>query len=686
MLSYDVFLSYRHRPLDNEITQKVFNLLERYRLPETLRKKGYTGVQRAFRDTEELAVSRILTETIDQALHSANCLIVICSTDTPDSEWVDREVAVFIELGRAEQIYPLLISGDPETSFPPSLKRIPDIADRTMDIRVPGSPVRKMMSLAETELLKVIAAVAGCSESELRREHKLRRSHQNGMRAAAATMMFLIITGVSLSYMLQAREYRAIAAQREEASMRILRELTYDLPDKLTNVPGAYGRIRNILERNTEEINEILLLSRNREDAEFEAAANYEKLANAESVLGQYEEAIRSEDQAIGIFESLVRKRDDRGPSALASAYNNRGNLLSACGRYEEAGTDYEAAITLEEDAPDRDELLLARMYYNAGGNAVNLGDGNRAAELFEQSLALIADREETDEVLESTALVSYNYGILLYRSGLYEEATARLEDAFKAFSKLREHTDSLQNRANIVQTASMLAACLMDQGAYGRADYYYVEAIEAAETLAQDEENRSYRAMLAELYNNRGLGFNIQGRYDKADDFYTQATELYREIAEQSGTAADRASYALSLLNTGENAFKAGEYDRSAALFEQGLAQYEPVCRELGTYDTAQYYTWLSYYELIHARNYAAALQAGQTAVDLQPDNVLANMNRAYALLYSGRAEESRDILQAIAVQGEGQADTIRRDLEAQKQAGLESEARDALIGEFSS
>ena len=82
---YDFFFSYRHKPLDAEITQKTFNLVESYRLPKALRERGCEDVRRAFRDLEELPVSRILTDTIDQALHSTRCLIVVCSTDTPSS-------------------------------------------------------------------------------------------------------------------------------------------------------------------------------------------------------------------------------------------------------------------------------------------------------------------------------------------------------------------------------------------------------------------------------------------------------------------------------------------------------------------------------------------------------------------------------------------------------------------------
>ena len=115
---YDIFFSYRHKPLDSEITQKVFNFAESYRVPAKIADNGPDRIRRAFRDKEELPVSRILTDTINRALHSCRCLVVICSTDTPHSEWVDREVETLIQLGRAEHIYPMLITGDPAASFP----------------------------------------------------------------------------------------------------------------------------------------------------------------------------------------------------------------------------------------------------------------------------------------------------------------------------------------------------------------------------------------------------------------------------------------------------------------------------------------------------------------------------------------------------------------------------------------
>ena len=672
MFDYDVFFSYRHRPLDSEITQRLFNLAESYRLPASLREKGMHGVQRAFRDTEELPVSRILTDTIDKALRSTDCLVVVCSTDTPSSEWVDREVATFIELGRADHIFPILISGDPETSFPASMKLIPDINDRLMDIRAEGNDIRKMMSLAETEMLKVIACIAGCTGDELIRENGIEQNRRVVKRAVSAAAVFILIMAVSLSMMIQARNYRNEAEKREAASMKILNELTYGIPDMLSEVPGSYSRIRDILHSNTEDINKILRLTRNREAGEYEAAVNYEKLATAENVLGMHDEALDSENTAISLFETLEKGGYEKAGAGTASGYNNRAIIQNSAGRYSEAGADYDKAIDLQQALGNGDSLVLARMIFNSGSNAVDMGDGNLAAERFDQSLGLLYNMERSADVLDALGTVEYNYGVLLYRSGLYDEAEEMLSDACDDQSDLIRMSKSALNRSKYIQTTSMLAACLTDAGKYDEADRYYDEAIKAAEILAEDEENISYQQMLAELYNNRGLSHNIRGNYIKADEYYSDASDVYGKIYARTGSDPDRAAYAVSLLNTGENAFKAYEYKRSKEFFVRGLDEYRKVADSLGTYHKAQYLAWRSYYELIHLKDFDAALASASEAYELQPDNTLVKMNYAYACLYTGNEKKAEKLLNEISSSGTGEADTIKRDLQAQKNAGL--------------
>ena len=671
---YDVFFSYRHKPLDGEITSKGFQLVESYRLPDSLKNKGYKDIERAFRDTEELPVSRILTDTIDKALNSANTLIVVCSTDTPSSEWVDREVETFIELGRASHIYPLLINGDEDTSFPPSLKKIPDIQERIMDVRVPGGAAKDILKKAPDQLLKAVADITGCPEAQLRREDSFRRNKKLMRRALTVAAVLLFTGAVSYALMSLAQNYRDEAQLQEEATMRILSGLTYDLPDKLTNVPGAYSRIADILEDNTETIEAIIGLSSDGSKAVYEAAANREKLANARSVLGMYDKALEAEDSAMQAFGELAGSGEDAHILAYGSSYNNRGSIYHAAGRYEEAGKDYRQAVVILQSMAEPDRLVLARIYGNSAANAISMGDDS-ADSFFEKAMDLLKDGQDDPAYVLEAAEILYNRGVGLYRIGQYEKAAGFLEASAEKYRALLNSAETRQNRTAYLQSISVLSACLTDGGKYEEAEFFYQTSEKEAEELAGDNENLNDRVLLAELYNNHGLCLNIQGKYEQADGLYRKASELYRQVNAAAESASSAVVYAVSLLNTGENAFKAGHYDETKQFFEEGLGVFEEVLEELDSYDQAQYYTWLSYHKLIDLRDYAGSFEAGVTACTLQPDSVLANMDLGYACLYCGYEEDCVRILSAVASLGEGQAETIRKDLEAQSAAGMDSE-----------
>ena len=681
---YDIFLSYRHKNLDSIITQKTFHFVESYRLPASLRRKGYRDIHRAFRDTEELPVSRILTDTIDNALRSTNCLLLVCSTDTPSSEWVDREVATFIELGRAEHIYPLLISGDPEVSFPPSLKRVPDIMDRVMDIRTPGNPVNKMIAKEDPALLKIIADVTGCPLRELEREHSLRKTRRFAARAIAAAAVFFAVGAVSLGLMNQAQNYRDRAQAAERSSMQVLQELTYDLPDKLTNVPGAYSKISGILEENAQQINEILLLSSDKTGAQYEVAANYEKLATAMSVLGNYDDAADYQQQAIALYAPLCEAEGDKTP--LASAQNNYGKVLNSAGRFQEAAEAFRQAIELQR-ACGGDPVNLAAMLSNAGANAINLGQEETAIAYFRECGELLDGVD--GNAYEATLIRAdsqYNYGVLLYRRGESAQAEEVLSQAVREYETLCAQVDSLQNRNSWAKATSGLALCQSDQGQYDDAIANYQQAIAVSETLAADRENTDAMTTLAGLYNNCGICLNVQGRFQEADRYFNAAAEAYGAVSEKTGTAADAAVYAASLLNAGENAFKAGLYANSREKFEEGLDIYSKAVSQLGEYYTAEYYAWMSYYTLIYVRDAEAAVDYGLQALQAQPGSVLANINLGYACLYAGYYDDCDLLLGWAAGLGEGQADAIRLDLEAQERAGLHSDHTTELLSKLPS
>ncbi|GAB4118096.1 MAG: hypothetical protein Tsb0027_11160 [Wenzhouxiangellaceae bacterium] len=121
-MRYAAFISYRHQPADRAIATRLMHALERYRVPRELVKKGYPArLGKVFRDDDEMPAAGNLPGQIEAALAASQVQVVICSRATPHSQWVRREIQHFQQLVKGHAIFPVMIEGEPDESFPPEL-------------------------------------------------------------------------------------------------------------------------------------------------------------------------------------------------------------------------------------------------------------------------------------------------------------------------------------------------------------------------------------------------------------------------------------------------------------------------------------------------------------------------------------------------------------------------------------
>ena len=113
-------------------------MIERYRVPRELRRDGEKSLGTVFRDRDELPLSNNLTQDIYDALDHSQFLIVVCTPDTPKSQWVEREIEYFISKHGRDRVLTVLAAGTPEESIP---RRI------THDYAEDGSVIAEYASL-----------------------------------------------------------------------------------------------------------------------------------------------------------------------------------------------------------------------------------------------------------------------------------------------------------------------------------------------------------------------------------------------------------------------------------------------------------------------------------------------------------------------------------------------------------
>ena len=97
MYHYNAFISYNHNPRDIRIASTLQHQLENYRVPRDVStSSGLTGIDRIFLDTGELEVAGDLNKVICDVLEDTDYLIVICSPESKQSIWVQREIEYYL--------------------------------------------------------------------------------------------------------------------------------------------------------------------------------------------------------------------------------------------------------------------------------------------------------------------------------------------------------------------------------------------------------------------------------------------------------------------------------------------------------------------------------------------------------------------------------------------------------------
>jgi len=115
---YFAFISYSSK--DTKWGKRVQRKLEQYRMPATLCSKH--GWERKPINPVFFAPTDIqpggLTEELQERLKASRNIIVICSPNSAQSEWVGKEIEFFHQLGRTKQIHFFIVDGTPHSGNP----------------------------------------------------------------------------------------------------------------------------------------------------------------------------------------------------------------------------------------------------------------------------------------------------------------------------------------------------------------------------------------------------------------------------------------------------------------------------------------------------------------------------------------------------------------------------------------
>lgn len=205
-MKYDAFISYRHVPRDIAVAENLHKLLEHYRVPKNVQKMtGKQKIHRVFRDRDELPLADNLSDNLLTALDQSEYLLVICSPESKESIWVQREVEYFIKTHDRNHVLAVLTAGEPEEAFPDLILHeekkvtledgsvttiIEDVEPLAADVR--ADSIAQSVKILKKEKLRVLAALLGCEYNDLRQRHKEAKMRR---AMALASVVITLLTG-----------------------------------------------------------------------------------------------------------------------------------------------------------------------------------------------------------------------------------------------------------------------------------------------------------------------------------------------------------------------------------------------------------------------------------------------------------------------------------------------------------
>lgn len=199
---YAAFISYSSK--DAPFARRLHRALETYGVPSSLGEFRLIAngkrnrVYPVFRDREELAAGQ-LGEAIENNLRASSALVVVCSPNAAASPWVQKEIAFFVSLGRADRIFAIISDAAPLTdaagdatrsNFPPAFLGDALSGDKLEPL---AADARKGKDGFRNAWLKIVAGLIGVSPGQLiDRDKKRRRARA---LSAAAFWVALALAG-----------------------------------------------------------------------------------------------------------------------------------------------------------------------------------------------------------------------------------------------------------------------------------------------------------------------------------------------------------------------------------------------------------------------------------------------------------------------------------------------------------
>ena len=644
---YKAFISYSHE--DSKWADWLHRCLETYRVPKHLvgkitdRDPVPKRLAPIFRDRAELPTSTNLGEAINAALEQSSCQIVICSPAAARSRWVNEEILAYKRLGRENQIFCLIVDGEPNTTarpeldecFPEALRFKIGVDGELSDVPVEpiAADVREDKDGKSDAKLRIIAGMLGVGFDALKQREHQRRQRRLAVIASAATVGMIIATTLAtvaifaraeaerqrvraeaeaetakqttnflvdlfnvsdpseaLGNTITAREILDHGARRIEFELEDQPAIKSTLLDTMGTVYmrlGLYGEASTLLERSLETRLSLYGWSHP------EVALSQVHLGELLGLQSELEEAANLYQEAIAIQRAAS---DLPGPD-LALSLVGLADIRTLQGNFERAEELLREALEIQRQTLGEENLAVATSLDNLGMNLMDQGKYDDVKPLLRESLAM-RRRAVPGGVHPDIETGLNNLAVFLFESGEYGESATLFRESLAMKRRLLGDT-----HPDVATGLNNLAFVLHDVGDHSAAEASFQEAL----TIRREHLGEKH-PMVSQILNNLAFLYRDMGDTDRALELSRQALTVYREAY-----SGDHPDIAYGMSNLAGMLVEVGDYEDAEPLLREALAMNQRLF-DPGHADIAGTQTGMAIL-FLRTERVAAALEMAQAA-----------------------------------------------------------------------
>jgi tetratricopeptide (TPR) repeat protein len=664
---FSAFISYSHAA-DDKLAPALQYALQRFAKP-WYRMRSL----RIFRDETSLSVTPELWPTIQSAVDQSRHFVLLASPDSAKSKWVNQEVTHWLQSKGSDRLLIVLTAGeirwdDASRDFdwsrtdalPPALRSAFSTEPKFEDLRdvQDVEHISDKNPILEKVTASLFSRITGRPLDDVVGQHV--REHRRTKRLAAGAIailfaLFLSASGAGWIAMVQRDRAERALAEGTEMANGMVSEIAQRFRGRKD---VQQSLVIEILDRARQLADNLTDLGGQSPALKQGKAAALAELSDALMSIHEKTEARKNANIALGLFAELAAGEPDNVEYQrnLAAAEVRLGDIELADKKADQANAHFERAMAilsrLPADAATRRQLAVG--HERLAAQLIEAQHLDAAIEHLRQCVRIRQDlaggRGHTDEDRIGLSACHGKIGHALWAKSDSSGAIAAFREGLALIQgidpiRLEQH---LEWRRELATTHQELGNALLKTGEAAAALEHFRLDLQITQKIYLSDQQRidwaddlikSYERVAdasLELHDGRGALAAFRHALDLAKSIHATRKADAHWLELLMKMYSNTALLHLQLL----------EPHRSLELSEECLAVFREAARNSeGQKENLilalQNVSW----HALFARDFNRALAVADAALALGPDRVELQLNRAHALLFSGRIDDATQL-----------------------------------------